>query len=284
MFDKGARFLDLGKFSDYPKLKNGEKFHFDCNPRIECFNKCCNDVNIFLTPYDIIRLRKALEITSSEFLARYTILPLANNLRHPIVMLKMDEETLNCPFLTKNGCSVYVDRPWSCRMFPIGIASPNEFERNTSHEQEFYFLIKEDVCKGFNEKKEWTVEEWFTNQGIDEYIELGEMFKEISLHKFFLTSRAIEPVKLEMFYMVCYDIDKFRSFLFGSSFFRRFDIKEDYQNILLQNDVELLKFGFRWLRFSVFGEKTFDLRKDYIKPALEGKMEAKIEGLFTNTK
>lgn len=76
------------------------------------------------------------------------------------------------------------------------------------------FLIKEDVCKGFEEDKEWTVDEWFDDQNLSEYQELGELFKEISLHKFFVTARAIEPVKLEMFYMVCYDIDKFRKFLF----------------------------------------------------------------------
>lgn len=264
MFDKSARFLDLEKINNYPKLTKDVKFHFECKPGIECFNKCCNDVNIFLTPYDIIRLRKALGISSSEFLPNYTILPITSNLRHPIVMLKMDSKTLNCPFLSENGCSVYEDRPWSCRMFPVGVASPNQAEKTSSNEEEFFFLIKEDVCKGFEQDKEWTVEDWFKDQSIERYGELGEMFKEISLHKFFLTARAIEPVKLEMFYMVCYDIDKFRNFLFNSSFFRRFDVPKEYQDILKIDDVELLKFGFRWIRFSVFGEKTFELRKDYL--------------------
>ncbi|MGQ9818577.1 MAG: YkgJ family cysteine cluster protein [Candidatus Kapaibacteriales bacterium] len=264
MFDKSARFLDLEKINNYPKLNKEQKFHFNCEPGLECFNKCCNDVNIFLTPYDIIRLRKALNITSSEFLNKYTILPISTNIRHPIVMLKMVPTTLNCPFLSENGCSVYEDRPWSCRMFPVGVASPNQAEKTSSKEDEFYFLIKENVCKGFEQNKEWTVGEWFKNQSIEVYAELGEMFKEISLHKFFLTTNAIEPVKLEMFYMVCYDIDKFRNFLFNSSFFRRFDVSNDYQDVLKNDDVELLKFGFQWLRFSIFGEKTFELRKDYL--------------------
>lgn len=264
MFDKNARFLDLEKINNYPKLRKDKKFHFECKSGIECFNKCCNDVNIFLTPYDIIRLRKALGISSSDFLTNYTILPISSNLRHPIVMLRMEPSTLNCPFLSENGCRVYEDRPWSCRMFPVGVASPNQVEKTSSNQEEFYFLIKEDICKGFEQNKEWTVEEWFKDQSIEEYAELGEMFKEISLHKFFLTARAIEPVKLEIFYMVCYNIDKFRNFLFNSSFFRRFDVSKEYQDILMSDDVELLKFGFRWLRLSVFGEKTLELRKNYL--------------------
>lgn len=263
MFNKNARVLDGELLSNYPKLQIDEKFKFECKPGIECFNKCCNDVNIFLTPYDIIRMRKALGITSGEFLERYAILPIASNLRHPIVMLKMEDETLNCPFVCEQGCSIYDDRPWSCRMFPLGVALPNEAEQQNSGE-EFYFLIKENVCKGFETEKSWTAEEWLANQGVEDYQLLGNLFKEISLHKFFVTSKAIEPVKLEMFYMVCYDIDKFRKFLFDSTFFKRFEIEQKYINKLKEDDVELLKFGFRWLRFSTFGEKTLQLRKEYL--------------------
>ncbi|MCX7909550.1 MAG: YkgJ family cysteine cluster protein [Ignavibacteria bacterium] len=263
MFEKNARIISEELISNYPKIDKNSKFRFECKPGIECFNKCCNNVNIFLTPYDIARLRKALGIDSTEFLSKYTILPIAQNLRHPIVMLRMDEKTLNCPFLGDDGCLVYNDRPWSCRMFPIGIASPNEAEKLNNGE-EFYFLIKEDVCKGFDQNREWTIDEWFTDQGLDEYQELGELFKEISLHKFFVTARAIEPVKLEMFYMVCYDIDKFRKFLFESTFFKRFDVDEDRKEKIRYNDAELIKFGFEWLRFSIFGEKVFELRKDYL--------------------
>lgn len=263
MFNKNARIIDENLIANYPKLDKNAKFNFECKPGIECFNKCCNDVNIFLTPYDIARLRKALGISSSEFLSKYTVLPIAPNLRHPIVMLKMDEKTLNCPFLEENGCSVYNDRPWSCRMFPVGIASPNEAEK-LNNGDEFYFLIKEDVCLGFEQGREWTIDEWFEDQGLKNYQELGELFKEISLHKFFLTAKAIEPVKLEMFYMVCYDIDKFRNFLFESTFFKRFDVEKERMQKIKTDDAELIKFGFEWLRFSIFGEKIFHLRKDYL--------------------
>lgn len=256
--------MDKVKFSefkdkiinDYPRLSASDSFTFSCHPGVSCFNKCCNDVNIFLTPYDILRLRKNLGISSSEFLEKYTLLPIEENLRHPVVMLKMDDESLNCPFVGPEGCSVYGDRPWACRMYPLGIASPKD--ETESNGEEFYFLLNEEVCRGFEENKgkTWTVSGWMDDQGIVEYEEMGRLFKDISLHEFFTKAKAIEPVKLEMFYMACYDLDKFRDFLFDSTFFKRFEVDEDKKERMRYDDVELLRFGFDWVRFSLFGEKT----------------------------
>jgi uncharacterized protein len=249
---------------DYPRLSAGDKFEFNCHPGVSCFNKCCNDVNIFLTPYDIIRLKNRLGISSTEFLEKYTLLPIDENLRHPIVMFRMNDETMNCPFVGDNGCRVYEDRPWSCRMYPIGVASPAEVDRN--NKEEFFFLLKEAVCKGFENGKSWTIQEWMDDQGVEDYNLFGDMFKEISLHDKLLKANAIEPVKLEMFYMVCYDIDRFREFIYDSSFFRRFDIDNDLIEKMKSDDLELLKFGFKWLKFSLFGEKLIDVRTAYMQP------------------
>jgi hypothetical protein len=64
--------------------------------------------------------------------------------------------------------------------------------------------------------------------------------------------------------MVCYDIDRFRQFLFESTFFKRFDVPEERKEKIKNDDEELIRFGFEWLRFSIFGEKIFSLRKDYL--------------------
>lgn len=246
---------------EYPRMKPNDKFKFGCHPDVPCFNKCCNDVNIFLTPYDIIRLKNRLGITSTEFLEKYTLIPLDEKLNHPIVMFRMDDKTLNCKLLGENGCSVYEDRPWSCRMFPVGVASPKDGHKEL--DEEFYFILKEDVCEGFNYGKEWTIEEWIKDQKAEDYIYYGDLFKEISLHERFLKGRIKEPIKLEMFYTVCYDIDKFRDLVFNSSFFKRFKVDEKLKEQIKTDDVELLKFGFKFLRFSLFGEKTLELTDEY---------------------
>jgi len=92
---------------EYPRLSEDSEFEFSCNKDVPCFNDCCGDVNIFLTPYDVLRLKNHLEISSGEFLRQYTISPFDENLKYPVVLLKMnDNEKKSCQFVTEDGCSV----------------------------------------------------------------------------------------------------------------------------------------------------------------------------------
>jgi Fe-S-cluster containining protein len=254
---------------DYPRMQLDSHFNFKCHPGVSCFNECCGDVNIFLTPYDIIRLKNNLGITSNEFLKKYTLSPFDENLSYPVILLKMDDnDKKTCPFVRESGCSVYPDRPWACRMYPLGLASPKE-GGSEELDKEFYFLLKESVCKGFEEKKDRTVREWIESEGIEKYNRMGEEFKEITLHKFFTDKGNLTPPKIEMFFMACYDVDKFRSFLFGSSFFNKFEVDEATQANIKEDDVELLKFGYRWLRFALFGEKTMAVKGEVLEAKKE---------------
>jgi uncharacterized protein len=127
---------------EYPRLSRESEFCFNCHNKIACFNKCCGDVNIFLTPYDIIRLKKSLNITSGEFLRKYTLCPFDKNLKYPVILLKMEEDEKNrCPFVGDDGCRVYPDRPWSCRMYPLGMASAADGDEQL--DKEFFFIMKE---------------------------------------------------------------------------------------------------------------------------------------------
>ena len=53
-------------------ISPNEQFRFACSPAVACFNECCRDLNQFLYPYDILRLKKGLGMSSGEFLERYT--------------------------------------------------------------------------------------------------------------------------------------------------------------------------------------------------------------------
>ena len=66
--------------------------------------------------------------------------------------------------------------------------------------------------------------------------------------------------KIQMFYMASYNLDKFKDFLFNSAFFNRFEVSQSVKNKIYQNDEELIKFSFKWLKFSLFGESTIQLR------------------------
>jgi Fe-S-cluster containining protein len=249
---------------EYPRLTEDDTFRFACHPGVPCFNECCSDVNIFLTPYDILRMKNRLGISSMEFLDQYTLTPLDPNLKYPILMLRMQEdEKKRCHFVSPDGCTVYDDRPWACRYYPVGLASPKEGESQV--EQEFYFLLHEDVCKGFEEGRDWRIKEWKVDQGVARYDEFGRLFKEITLHKYFQSGRALEPRLMELFHMACYNLDKFRLFITESTFLNRFALEPGQVEKITTDDEELLRFSFTWLKFALFGEKTVRIRSAAVR-------------------
>jgi Fe-S-cluster containining protein len=266
--------------ADYPRLGPQDTFKFACHPGVSCYNKCCGDVNIFLSPYDVLRMKKRLGMTSTEFLEKYALMPVQKDMKTPVVMLRMSEdEAKTCPFLTDAGCGIYADRPWPCRMYPLGLAAQKDTPDGWRGER-FYFLLQEEMCKGHGEPKEWTVRRWFEDQGIDEYDEWGEAFKELTLHEYFEKGGVLSPEKMHMFFTACYDLDKFREFVFGSTLLQRFDVEEDLVEEMRYDDEALLRFAFLWLRFSLFGERTVKAREGVLE-AFKGRLDKK--NLFDQT-
>jgi Fe-S-cluster containining protein len=257
-----------------PRLGLQDTFAFKCYPGVSCFNQCCTDVNIVLSPYDVLRMKKRLGITSGEFLKKYTLLPVHKDMKIPIVLLRMkDDESKSCSFLSDQGCSVYADRPWPCRMYPLGLAAQKDTPDGWRGDR-FYFLLKEDVCKGHHEPQEQTVRQWLDDQGLDEYDQWGEAFKELTLHEYFDNGSVLSPEKMHMLYTACYDLDKFREFVFNSTLLQRFEVDEDFVEEMRYDDEALLRFAFLWLRFSLFGERTVKVNADVLE-AFQGKLDKK---------
>ncbi len=183
-------------------------------------------------------------------------MPLHKDMKTPVIVLRMnDNEEKTCPFLTEKGCGVYSDRPWPCRMYPLGLAAQKDTPDGWRGKR-FYFLMQEDGCKGFDEPREWTVRDWLEDQKVDEYDEWGEAFKELTLHEHFESGGALSPEKMHMLFTACYDLDKFREFVFESTLLKRFDVDDDFVEEMRCSDEGLLRFAFLWVRFSVFGERT----------------------------
>jgi Fe-S-cluster containining protein len=268
------RMLEEEIFEDQARLGPDDTFQFRCHPGVPCFNTCCADVNIFLSPYDVLRLTERLGISSTEFLKKYTLLPVQKDMNTPVVLLKMrDNETKSCPFLTEEGCGVYSDRPWPCRMYPVGLATSRDTEDGWRGER-FYFLLKEEGCQGHGEARQLTVKEWMDDQEVDAYDEWGEAYKEMALHKFFDEYGPLPPDKMEMFFNATYDLQKFREFVFGSTLLDRFEVDEDFVEEMKTSNEALLRFGFHWIRFSVFGEPAMKIRPE-AERAIQKKLDRK---------
>ena len=109
----------------------------------------------------------------------------------------------------------------------------------------YHFLVEDDYCEGHTEKKEWDVTSWCDDQGIEDRKEIEDGFQEIVSHPWFIGGRTLDPKRMQMFHMTCYDLDTFRRFVFDSTFLKRFEVSDEEVEKLRKDDLALLKFGFR---------------------------------------
>jgi uncharacterized protein len=63
----------------------------------------------------------------------------------------------------------------------------------------------------------------------------------------------------KMFFLASYNIDEFKKFIFKSSFLSRYDVDGDTLNAIQKDEVALLKFGMKWLKWLLFKEGAFKL-------------------------
>ncbi|MFO7839473.1 MAG: YkgJ family cysteine cluster protein [Desulfosalsimonadaceae bacterium] len=242
------------------QLTESSAFKFRCHKGLSCFTRCCRGINITLTPYDIIRLKNRMQISSDEFLAVYTVPQLLEKTDLPVVTLKMlDDEQSSCPFVRDEGCLVYEDRPTTCRYYPLGVGTLSNKDQQAGG---FYFFVHEPHCKGFEEDTEWTVAEWRKDQGVDVYDAINAEWTDLIVRKRSIPSniRLTEKTK-NMFFTASYNIDRFRRFVFESSFLDLYEIDRETVEKIREDELELLKFGFRWLQWLLFQKGDFQMNE-----------------------
>jgi Fe-S-cluster containining protein len=249
------------------------RFNFKCYPGISCFTRCCSNIDIMLTPYDVLRLKRRLGISSHEFLEKYTLVRIDNNTSHPYAYLKMgtDADRL-CPFVVvpegseKGGCTVYADRPVSCRYYPVGQGTlKKRDDEGKIYHEEFYFFVKESHCAGFKEPMEWTVASWKDDQEITLYDNMNREWKELLMRRNLPNQPELNNKKRGQFFMASYDLDTFREYLFVSRFFDVFDMPEKDIEEMKSSDEALMKFGARYIKFLLGMEETLKVKKGVLE-------------------
>ncbi|MEJ2156869.1 MAG: YkgJ family cysteine cluster protein, partial [Desulfobacteraceae bacterium] len=112
--------------------------------------------------------------------------------------------------------------------------------------------------------------EWREDQGVELRDEVNAEWTDLVVHK-----RSFPPnIKLtqkakEMFFMVSYNIDDFRKFVFESTFLQRMPVDDRTREQLKTDDVALLKFGVKWLKSVLFKPKDPVTGKDIDLPEEE---------------
>lgn len=225
-------------------------FRFACHSGVACFTRCCHNADMYLYPYDIVRLKQCLGLTSEEFLMRHTVTALRENPYFPNIMLKMSDHPGGpCSFLSKNGCTVYEDRPYSCRAYPLEPAFYGDGEALLDIRCR---IVRHNHCLGHRENRTWTARQWMENQQMTDYNEINARWARIDtlMRRNPFGGKALQSPAAKMAYMASYNIDTFRRFVFESSFLSRFHVPEERLESVRQNDTALLLLGFDWiLRF-----------------------------------
>ncbi len=246
------KYLEIDRIDQIPgnPLRAGEPFQFRCHSALSCFNACCRHLNLFLYPYDVIRLRQCLQIDSDQFINQYVDIVLRDGSHFPDVLLRMsDAADRRCPFVTPTGCRVYAHRPDTCRFFPLERA--RFYDAQTKRKTDIFFFRPPDFCQGAAEKRKMTPIKWIKDQKALAHARLTAQWAEL-VSLFQNDPWGIEGPqgpKAKMAFMATYNIDQFRAFVLQSSFLQRFQINPALQTKIQTNDLALLELAMAYIKY-----------------------------------
>jgi Fe-S-cluster containining protein len=251
--DATEAFLD-----SLPELRPGQTFHFACHPGVPCFNACCSDLNLMLTPYDALRLRRSLRVSATDFLNHFTVRYTLPDTGFPMPRLAMGQDPeKRCPFVSEAGCRVYPDRPGACRTYPLGRATRLDATENVVEQ---FFVVREPHCRGFEEATSWEAPAWLADQDLARYNAANDRYlllMALARGK----GAALTDKQTRMVWLALYQPDAFQEFIGKMGLFRLVDLDWERQERVLADEEEALTFGLDWLELAFFGRETRLRRK-----------------------
>ena len=256
------------------RLHPEDGFCFNCHRGVSCWNACCNGADVTLAPYDILRLTRRLNMSAKDFLAQYTVPALWEPAGLPVAKLKMAGEHGEgpCAFVKDEGCSVYDDRPVTCRYYPLGRGTFKT--KDADKEADFFFLVKEAHCQGHNEPKTQSVAEFRAEQGVEAYDAVNRSWMDILMKMASWKTlggpwgKDVNKQTKQMFFLVSTDVAGFRQFVFNTRFLRTYEIDDAMVERLKTEDETLLQLGFDWLKLIMFNDSPLKMREDVLHDAI----------------
>ena len=159
-----------------------DTFKFHCD---QCGQCCKHREDILLSPMDMYRLSKELNMNPSEFFFRYCQTHVGDTSRMPIVRLRPVGSEMRCPLLKNNRCSVHKAKPSVCALYPLGryMSIPkDEYSEEGIAGKEVKYLLQPIDCG--DESETHTVREWLSGFNIkledEAYIRWNQAISKIS--------------------------------------------------------------------------------------------------------
>jgi len=241
-----------------PELRPGQSFQFSCHPEVPCFNACCSDLTLMLTPYDALRLRRALHIGATDFINHFATRFTAPDTGFPMLHLNMrDERAKRCPFVSPEGCKVYGNRPGACRTYPLGRATKLDEDGNVVEQ---FFVVREPHCQGFEETATWDAAGWLADQDLAVYNQFNDRYMRLMA----LTHGkgvALTPKQIQMVWLAQYQPDAFQEFIGKMGLFNLVEIDDARRERVMTDEEATLTFGLDWLELAFFGLQDHLRRK-----------------------
>lgn len=117
---------------------------------------------------------------------------------------------------------------------------------------EQFFIVQEPHCRGFEEDKAWTSDEWLKDQGLEPYNEVNDRYMRI-MTRARQAGVVLDERKLNMVFLALYQVDNFVNFIKDMNVFSRLDISEERQQAILEDEEECLSFALDWVELIVLG-------------------------------
>lgn len=240
---------------NFQHVSADQRLAFSCHPGIPCFTECCRELDLALTPYDVLRLKRHLNLSSSKFLDQYVIIEWEDQQLFPTCYLTMvDDGRASCVFVRGTGCTVYTDRPGSCRAYPAGRGAARS---NSKTATESLVLIHEPHCRGFEKTSDQTVSSYLLEQGMELYNRFNDILLPLLQHPR-IQQQQFRPSRLQLdqYILALYDIDQFRREMTEGRIAMQRPLTPQHLKGLAGDEEELLLLGLSWLMQEFFGELT----------------------------
>lgn len=164
------RLQQIAENFDSMKRDINDTFKFHCT---QCGKCCINREDILLSPQDLFKAAKAMNMTLGDFVKSYCECYLGGTSRMPIVRLRPRGSIKRCPLLKDRKCMIHDAKPAVCAMFPLGRAvriDKDDAEKDELPPLNVEYIITDIDCGDNSETH--TVKDWLESFGIplkDEY-------------------------------------------------------------------------------------------------------------------
>ena len=155
-------------------LTKDSSFLFRCTECGECCRNVPKEDKILLSPVDLYRAARCLDIEIQDVLAGYCDMIPGGESMLPLVILK-ERLDGSCSFLKKGKCAIHEAKPLACALFPLGRVA---FLNDVTGEQEFHYYLEEFDCAAQRDT-EVRVQDWLDRFDIETYDECVRLYKRL---------------------------------------------------------------------------------------------------------